>query len=641
MFRHGFRSILACWTALPLRRSSLISIALISLSGLLLAACSLASPAPVNVDGMGSGSAAAPFAQGNSTPQPVELPSRRPSATEGAKYYAEKCVRCHGLQGRGNGEMAAQIQSQFGRPVADLTSDVVARAQAPEVWYSVITNGSLQTGMPPFASLTVDQRWDVIAYLWTLAAPQVQIDTGKEVYLKQSVQCHGDTGKGDGKDAQGTLPDLTQFATLAPIEAGRWDQALASTHIPSFAGTTSELERRASIDYIRTFAYDYAAPGSTSTAAAASTPAAASTNGTPVPNANATPAPAGTGEAITVEGYLVNGTASQPVPGNLPITFYIFPGGTGDTSITHTYQTDAAGHFVITTTEAKTGDLIAATTEYKQLNFFSNLENYAPRVTVPITIYESTADASQVKVDTLHVVAMPDANGGLSVSEIYVLSNNGDKIVAGFGQPVMHFNLPKNIQSFSVDQNMRADTVVQNGDGFEFFDAIPVGTNAAQIIVQYAVPAGPFALDRTLTYNVGSVNLLVEGDATQAIVNSSQLVASGTQDISGKTYQQFTAANLAAGANLVVTIGGAATPVNWTAIAGAALVVIGLGGVFVWQRSRSKSAPVGDTSAQQDALIDQIAALDDEFAAGQIDEVNYKAKRAKLKERLLKIMSTE
>ena len=44
---------------------------------------------------------------------------------------------------------------------------------------------------------------------------------------------------------------------------------------------------------------------------------------------------------------------------------------------------------------------------------------------------------------------------------------------------------------------------------------------------------------------------------------------------------------------------------------------------------------------QKEALIDQIAALDDEFAEGKLDEVNYKARRAKLKDKLIKLLEEE
>jgi mono/diheme cytochrome c family protein len=610
---------------------------LISLTAALLSACSLASPAPIGQAGANGEvvQPSAPFMQSGQPAQPMELPTRRPNAQAGAALYQEKCIRCHGASGRGDGEVAAQIQSQFGKPVADLTSDVIARARTPEAWYNIVANGNLQSGMPGFAgSLDVNQRWDVIAYAWTLAAPQRQIDLGQQVYAKQCVQCHGQTGKGDGPDAKGTLPDFTQFSTFASIEAGKLDQALASTHIPSFAGTTSEQERRAAVDYIRTLAYDYAG-----SSGAASAPA------TPVPGA--APAPTGSaapGEAINITGYLVNGTAGQPVPGNLPITFYVFPGGTGQTAITETFQSDAEGRFVISSTQAKPGDLLAATTTYKDLNFFSELVDYAPRVTLPITVYESSPDGSGLKINTLHIVAVPGANG-LEVSEIVVLNNPTDRLIAGFGQPILTLGLPKDATQFSVDTSMRTDTLVRQDNTLLYFDAVPVGDNAAQIVYRYVLPNAPYSLDRPLFQDVGSVNMLVEGEPGQVSVNSSQLTSAGVQPIQGSTYQQYRATSLTAGTNLSVSI----TPpgaggLDWRIVAGIGLVVVGLGGIVLWQRGRSRAAsaaPARAAASQRDALIDQIAALDDDFEAGLLDEVNYRARRAKLKEKLMKLMSDE
>ena len=609
-------------------RSSLVSMIVISLMGVVLSACSLAAPAPVgNANSMGTG-AQAPMAQ--QPAQPMELPTRRPAAGNGAALYEEKCVRCHGAQGRGDGEMAAQIQQQFGKPVADLTSDVTSRAKTPEYWYQMVTSGNLQAGMPGFSgSLDVNQRWDVIAYAWTLAAPNAQIARGQDVYARQCVQCHGIGGLGDGPDAKEKLSDFSQLATFAKIEAGKLDQALASTHIPSFAGTTSELERRAVIDYIRTFAYDFA-PSSASTATTPSTPSAPAAPGT------TDPVPAG--EGITVQGYLLNGTNGESVPGNLPITFYVFPGGTGQNAITQSLQTDAQGRFVVTTTQAAPGDLIAATTEYKQLNFFSSLEDYAPQVTVPITVYESTMDSSNVAIETLHIVAVPGA-AGLEVSEIYVLSNSGDRIVAGFGQPVMRLGLPTAATQVMPDTNMPPDVLVQTDGGLDYYDAIPVGDNGGQIVFQYVIPNGPYKLDRPLFQNVSSINLLVQGDAAQLSVTGGQLTAAGTQDMQGTTYQQFRASNLTAGQTLTLTLAGAGGAFDWRILAGIGLVIVGVVGLFVWQRGRGQGAVVAASGeAQRDALIDQIAALDDDFAVGAIDEVNYRAKRAKLKERLLKLM---
>ncbi len=96
------------------------------------------------------------------------------------------------------------------------------------------------------------------------------------------------------------------------------------------------------------------------------------------------------------------------------------------------------------------------------------------------------------------------------------------------------------------------------------------------------------------------------------------------------------------GQTLNVSVSTPAQPFDWRIVLGVGLVIVGVVGLVLWQRSeKKKPAAAENTDAQREALIDQIAALDDEFADGQIDEINYKAKRAKLKEKLLKLMEEE
>ena len=615
----------------------LVSSCLLFLFASVLAACSLAAPAPA--------ATVRPLQVEPATQQqpttPVQLPTRRPNAAAGAALYQQKCIGCHGDLGRGDGTMAAQIQAQFGSPVADLTSDVVARARTPEEWFDIVSNGRLQQGMPGFASsLDADQRWDVIAYAWSLAASPQDIDQGKQVYAAQCVQCHGSTGKGDGKDAQGKLPDLSDFNTLAQVAPGTWDLAMASGHVPSFAGTVSEADRRAAIDYVRTFAYD----SLTNAASTASTPAATSGN-----------APVTTTEPngpIQVDGTIINGTAGQAVPDNLPMTLYILPHqGTAQDMITRTFPSGVNGHFVITDAALGPGNLVAVGVDYKDLSFYSEVAAAQPTVTLPITIYESTKDPAQVKIDTLHMVVEPSP-AGLSVSEIYVLSNNSDRFVAGFGNPVLHFGLPADATDLQIDPSMQSILVPQ-GDGLDYYDAIPVGQQVQSIVYQYTLPVTATSLSRAIYHTIGLANLLLGGQADNLTVSSDQLKASGTQTIpaspnngqpNAQTFQQYTASNVQQGQTLSLSIGPKSQAIDWRLLLGIGLVVIGVVGLIVWRRSQ-QSQPVVETARstaiQKEALIDQIAALDDEFAEGKIDEVNYTARRAKLKDKLVKLMEEE
>jgi len=73
--------------------------------------------------------------------------------------------------------------------------------------------------------------------------------------------------------------------------------------------------------------------------------------------------------------------------------------------------------------------------------------------------------------------------------------------------------------------------------------------------------------------------------------------------------------------------------------------VVGVVGILIWQRSQKKpqtaAASARSAEIQREVLIDQIASLDDQFAEGKLDEINYKARRATLKEKLMKLMEEE
>jgi mono/diheme cytochrome c family protein len=599
------------------------SLFLLLLAVLVLAGCSLAAPAPV---GQNQPQAQPPAAQ-QQPAQPFQLPARRPSAAAGADLYQQKCVRCHGERGRGDGTLAAQIQAQFNSPVADLTADVVARARTPEEWYDIVSNGRLQKGMPGFSgSLDADQRWDVIAYAWSLAASPQQIERGKQVYAEQCVQCHGDAGK----DAQGKLPDLSDFATLANVAPGIWDQAMASGHVPSFAGTVSEADRRAAIDYLRTFAYDYSS----------GTPAAAAAPVTATGQLSSTQALPAAPEQVT--GYIITGTPGQSLPPNLTVTFE-YQRNSDSVIISQTVPLDAQGHFVVTGTQMSHGDLMRARTDYDEITYFSDVVPVGLQATLPITIYERTTDASTVRANVLHVIAQ-STDQGLSVNEVYVLANSADRVVANPGQPVLHFSLPAGATQISADPGLTADVLVPGGDGLNYFGSLSAASQGTQSIAfSYVLPKGSTVLDRVASFPIDLVNLLVQGDPQAIHVSGDRFESQGVRSFEGNPYQLFQANGLAAGQTVPLKIEPAGAAVDWRILLGVGLVVVGVVGLVVWRRSlkRQPAAAGRGRAIQQEALIDQIATLDDEFAEGKIDEVNYKARRAKLKDKLVKLMEEE
>lgn len=600
--------------------SKLKSISAIGLLAIALAGCALSAPAP------GRGSAPLLTPQAAPADVPIELPSRRPNLASGAAIYTEKCLACHGPTGRGDGEQAAQIQSNFGAAPADLTAESIVRTSTPAEWFAVVTGGRLESGMPPFqGSLSVDDRWDVIAYAWSLSAPEGTLTAGQAVYTERCVQCHGSAGKGDGPESNGSVPDLSNLSAYQDVAPGEWDNALVNLHIPSFSGKLDNAQRAAVIDYLRSFTYDKAI---------AAAPAPTATPGADVPPA---PQPA---NGVTVNGEIVNGTAGAGVPADLEVTLYRFPQGTSDNVVTQTLKADADGHFSAAGLEAQASDIFAATITYAEVTYPSNLFTYDgtnATADLKLTVYEPTTETGTIHIDTLHLIITVQ-NDVIDVNEIYVISNPGDRVVVNLSGPALHFALPAGATAFQVLDGATEGAVATTAEGFDYYDAVGPGQQSLQLVISYQLPLGnDVAFDRTLYYPLAKVNVLLpSGDLAPA---GDQLIDQGTQDIQGQLYRQFSGGPFQASSRLAFRLTQPGAGIDAKLIGGAALLAVGAGVVgFGLMRSRKRQPATDSQPDEHDSLLDEIAALDDSFAAGRIAEADYRKRREALKAKALQAM---
>ena len=94
----------------------------------------------------------------------VSQPER--DVLSGRVIFSTICIRCHGVDGKGNGQM------KFTPPVADLTSPAIQGKLDARLFKSV-HDGKQNTAMGAWReALTDDEIWDVLAYVRTLAPEQ-------------------------------------------------------------------------------------------------------------------------------------------------------------------------------------------------------------------------------------------------------------------------------------------------------------------------------------------------------------------------------------------------------------------------------------------------------------------------------------
>lgn len=123
----------------------------------------------------------------------LELPPSPPDIANGEQIFQQNCTSCHGENGAGDGEL---VENGDVPRMGSFLDPVHMRQQSPEYYYDIITNGNLINLMPPWAeALSVQERWDVAMYAYTLHYTPEQIARGAELVDTPSseLELAGDT----------------------------------------------------------------------------------------------------------------------------------------------------------------------------------------------------------------------------------------------------------------------------------------------------------------------------------------------------------------------------------------------------------------------------------------------------------------
>jgi len=565
------------------------------------------------------------------TVAPVDVsnvfPLTLPSAAEGSVIFADHCAECHGATGKGDGTRSAQVLAQGGGPLPDFSSPDLARASSPAQWFKTITEGRLDKLMPPWADqLPEAERWNAIAFLYTLSTPPNEIDAGQAIYTANCVACHSATGKGDGPEAAGkSIPDLTSLPQMVKLSQQELFNALTKPQ-HTFA-QLAEADRWAVTDYVRAFSYEYAAPGA------------------PIPEKQG-----------TVSGQVINGTGGATLPAGLSVNLHGFDTVNGSFTLatTLTATASADGAFAFTAVPYKSGRQFLLTAQYNDITYSSDVaafETGKDTLEIPVHVYDKTNATAALRVDRLHMFVDFKSDQLLTIGQLYILSNLGDRTIATDNDSkTFEMTLPPGATNIAVKDEVEGQDYVITGDNLgETLPVLP-GTSTAQILISYDLPyTGQLQFAQKTLYPLAEANLLVSDLKVQ--VSGDNLQSQGQQDFQGVSFQNYIRDNLAAGDTLAFNLSGAPGGASASAAAPGALaptnstnLAIGLGavalvlvGAGVWWRFGRRNPAGADKTASKEDLLQAIAELDNEYAAGQMAEREYARERAELKAQLVRV----
>ncbi len=584
------------------------------------------------------------------TPAPTQpplsgpfYPAAPPNPARGAALFVENCAPCHGTTGLGDGPRSQTLNDQ-NISVPALGISEFSRSATPARWYSMVTQGNLKRFMPPFTSLSDAQRWDVVAYAFSLTNPPEAIAAGKALYQAYCAECHDQNIRFDDQ------------ARMAELSALQIDQITSQGkgQMPAFADKLSQDERWQLASYLRSLTW------STDTAIA-ETPAPVETLEASAPLSSTIPL------SVTVTGKVTNRSGAQP-PSDLLVTLYTFDhvDTTPRLVVALTVTADAQGSFSFENVELKPGYILGASTEYQNALYGSNILSSetisSSVVNLPIEIYDSVADPTVLVVDRMHIIFSFDQAGSVSVMEIYAISNPSETTVAaaGSGLPVVTFPVPEGATNLAVEGEEIGGRFILVPGGVADTQPVYPGSGAYQVAISFSMLySDQLNFTQPVELNTAAATVLIpDGHVT---LKGNQFSDGGLFE--GTNYRRYDASALAAGKQIAITLEGkpgaalaadaAAPNTQQTLVTG--LVVLGLTliavGLWLFRRTRSRAAAETDEDEEEvdveeeageemdaDTLMDAIIALDDQFRAGQIPADVYRSRRAELKEQLRRVM---
>jgi len=538
-------------------------------------------------------------------------PAIAPDAGRGFPIYKTKCEPCHGQGGAGDGFRAAQIRQQGG-VVPSLVMPDRSQNAIPKNWFATVTQGRIEKLMPGFTqSLSPQDRWDVLAYVWALGTTTPTLSAGQTLYAAQCASCHGAKGEVAFGAANLKLSDQTyasQNAINKMAEGMTKDAAHASVKLDA-------AQTQSVANAVRALAYAYADPialknKNTNGAASLSVQAANLTkNGGLVKE-----------QPIILRAYDENGEV-----------------------MSRTAQLNSAGVVTFTGLPFEDGYFYQAEMNYQGGRFYAAPVQFTATavLTSLLGVYDVATDAGAISISEYHYFVQDLSEGQASIVEVYFFDNTSDK--AYMDAPFPNGS-PKSLRVFVPEDaaNLRFDgpgigaRFAREGNTIYDTDAVGPGQRAASITLIYEMPyKNAKQIERQFVYPVKSWDVLLPDSELRA--TGTGLTDKGVQTVQGASIRLIApdAPALAANGKISFQLAGqprTAQPIGADGRAvGLALmalaIALGVGALMFIRARHERAAP----PRTRDAVLREIAALDDAFAAGKIKERAYSRRREQLK----------
>ena len=337
----------------------------------------------------------------------------------------------------------------------------------------------------------------------------------------------------------------------------------------------------------------------------------------------------------------VAGNDSVPLAGQVVVAHHVTPAVQGAVD---SVRSDAAGRFRIVVARPDTGGVYMVSTKYRGIGYFGVPVADSERVAagrLTLAVFDTSSSGHALFVALRHlVVTAPEGGAMRRILDIVQVENPGTttRVAADSAGATWRLRLAPGVTEFQLGESDISPAAVRR-DGDVVVVSAPFPPGAKQVLLSYSAPAGAKALVVPIDQVTARLEVMIEGGGASA--SGAGVRAAEPMAIENRSFTRYTAEGVEAGASVTLRFasGGARGKYVWVIVlvAGVALAA----GAFVLLRRRGTGpAPVAAPRADApDALVAQIAALDERYEGREVDTPpedwgRYTTRRADLKERL-------
>lgn len=339
--------------------------------------------------------------------------------------------------------------------------------------------------------------------------------------------------------------------------------------------------------------------------------------------------------AAVVRGHVSNGTEGAPAPAGLVVTAVLTRDGEERGRWQATTGPDGAYRMelVVISAALLSGRLVVGT-DYLGVTYslVVDLSEAKTDIEAGLTVFETTQDDAGISVasDTLTIVRGREDT--LEVLQVQRVRNAGDRTYVGHAEGVvLRLPFPPGAFDLSPGDGLVSRDLGPVGEGFTTNDPVLPGETTISYLYKVRVPRTGWALRRAVFYPTERIDLLLGSGLS---LRAPAFAFQEEVKLGGRRYRRYRAGPLVPAAAVEAGILFAAAPsrgLPWGIAAGVGAALV----LTLLPRLRRGRRPLpAPIPSDRERLIDEIAALDDAFAAGSVPEPEYRRARGLMKSRL-------